>query len=129
MMIDVQRKTVCIGIIGAMALSLSCFAAFAQSPSDIEQRLKQFEQRLQGTTDMNEVMQAYNEALGLIDGANRKVGGITGVQAMATMPAETPEKEMDRRRETINGQFRQVKDMIGSFPAAAEKLQIPEAYR
>ncbi len=127
MMIDVQQRTVWVGIISMIVLFLSCFAAFAQSPKDIEHRLKQPEQRLQGKTDMNGVVQTYCEALGFIDGANRKVGGITGIQPMSIMQAETPEKEMDRRREAINEQFSIVKDMVGGFSAVTEKVQIPEA--
>lgn len=115
-------------MIGALTLSLFCFAAFAQSPGDLERKAQQLEQQLQGTTDMNKLMETYRDAMQLMDGAGGKIGGITGTQAMPIQPAETPEKEMERRRENINGQFRQVKNMMGNFPAGAEKPQIPEAF-
>ena len=57
-----------------------------------------------------------------------QAGGITGMQGMPIQPAETPEKEMERRREIINSQYRQVKNMIGNLPAGTEKPQIPEAF-
>jgi len=115
-------------MLGAIALSLFCFAAFAQSPGDLEQKARQLEQQMQGTTDMNKLMDAYREAIQLMDEAGGKIGGTTGTQAMPIQPAATPEKEMERRREIINGQFRQAKSMMGSLPAGAEKPQIPEAF-
>jgi hypothetical protein len=129
MIMNMQQKTIWISIIGAIVLSLFCFAAFAQSPEDdIEQRVKQLEQQLQGTTDLNKLMQTYHEAMQIMDEANRKAGGITGMQTMTIMPAETPEKEMVRQREIINSRFHQVKNMMGNyFSADTEKPQIPEA--
>jgi len=124
----IPQKTIWIGIIGAIVLFLFCVEAFAQPPKDIEQRIKQLEQQLQDTTDLNKLMQTYHDAIQILDEANRNAGGITGMQAMSITPAETPEKEMDRQREIINRQFRQVKNMTGHyFSADPEKPQIPEA--
>ena len=127
MITNIQQKNIWIGIIGAIALSLFCFEVFAQSPTDIEQRANRLEQQLQGTTNLNNLMETYREAMELMGEANRKTGGITGTQTMSVQPAETPEKEMDRRREIINNQFRQIRDMRGNLPAGEEKPQIPEA--
>ncbi|HSW64382.1 MAG TPA: hypothetical protein VLH56_13900 [Dissulfurispiraceae bacterium] len=127
MIINTQQITIWIGIILAIVLSLFCFAAFAQSPKDLEQSVKKLEQQLQGTTDINKLMQAYHEAMQIMDEANRKAGGINAMQTMSTKPAETPEKEMDRRREIINSQFRNAKNMMSGVSADAEKPQIPEA--
>ncbi|HBL23721.1 MAG TPA: hypothetical protein DDZ40_06350, partial [Deltaproteobacteria bacterium] len=127
MITNIQQKNIWIGIIGAIALSLFCFDVSAQSPTDIEQRANRLEQQLQGTTNLNNLMETYREAMELMGEANRKTGGITGTQTMSVQPAETPEKEMDRRREIINNQFRQIRDMRGNLPAGEEKPQIPEA--
>jgi hypothetical protein len=43
MIINMQQKTIWIGIIVAIFLSLFCPAAFALPPNDIEQRVKQLE--------------------------------------------------------------------------------------
>jgi hypothetical protein len=94
---------------------------------EFEQRAKRLEQLTQGTTDLNGFMRTYREAMQLMDEANRQAGGITSMQTMTIKPAETPEKEMDRRREIINSQFRQAKNMMGNFSTDTEKPQIPEA--
>lgn len=122
-----MKKTLGVGIIGAIVFSFFCFAAFAQSPGDFEQRTKQLEQQLQGTTDLNKLVQTYHEAMQLMDEANRKAFKPTGMQPMSIKPAETPEKEMDRRREIINSQYRQAKNMLGNLSKDAEKPQIAEA--
>ncbi|OPY66168.1 MAG: hypothetical protein A4E62_02545 [Syntrophorhabdus sp. PtaU1.Bin002] len=117
-----------IGIIAAIVLSLFYFEVSAQSPMDIEQRARRLEEGLQGTADLNKLMETYREAMQLMDKANRKTGGITGMQNIPTQPAETPEKEMERRREIINSQFHQAKNMMSNLPAGTEKPQIPEAF-
>ena len=111
-----------------MLLTLFCFEVFAQSPADLEQKAKRLEQQLQGTTNLNTLMETCRDAMQLMDGAMGKTGGITGMQTMPMQPAGTPEKEMERRREIINSQYRQVKNMIGNLPAGAEKPQIPEVF-
>lgn len=116
------------GIIGAILLSLFCFEVSAQSPMDIEQRAKRLEEELQGRVDLNKLTETYREAMQLMDEANRKTGGTTATQNMPVQSAETPEKEMERRREIINSRFRQAKNMMGSLPASTEKPQIPEAF-
>ncbi len=118
------KRYIWMGTVGAMALSLFCFAAFAQSPGDLEQKAKQLEQQLQGTTDLNTLMETYRDAMQLMNEA----GGITGTQNISMQPAETPEKEMERRREIMNRQFRQAKNMVGNLPAGTEKPQLPEAF-
>lgn len=113
-------------MIGAVVLSLFCFAAFAQSPSDMERRAQQLEQRIDGATNPGELMDAYREAIQLLDEANRTGGGFPGMQAMPAGPAATPEKEMERRREIINTQYRQAKDIAGQFYSEdEEKIEIP----
>lgn len=124
---DGLRKAVGTGIIGAMALSLLCFAAVAQSSGDSEQRAEQLEQQMQGTTDLNSVLRTYRDAMQLMMEANRQAGGSAGMQTMPIQPAETPEKEMDRRRQIINGQFDQAKNMLGSLSPDADNPQLPEA--
>ncbi len=115
-------------MIGAILLSLFCLEVSAQSPMDIEQRAKRLEEKLQGTTDLNKLTETYREAMQLMDEANRKTGGITGTQTMPMQPAATPEKEMERRREIINRQYQQAKNMMGDLPAGTEKPQISEAF-
>jgi len=127
-MVNRRQRTIWMGFIGAIALSLLCVAASAQSPGDLEQRARQLEQQLQGTTDMNKVMEMYRETIQTIDDATRRAGGITGMQAVPGQPATTPEREMERRREIINGQYRQAKSMVGNLQGGTEKPQLPEAF-
>ena len=127
-MVNLQQRTIRIAVIGAIILSVSCFSVFAQSITDMEQRAKQLEQQMKGTTDPGKLMQTYRDALQLMDEANSSIGGPMGMQAISVTPAATPEKEMERRREIINSQYRQVKDMIGDLPAGTEKPQVPEAF-
>jgi len=124
---NIQQRTIQIGIVGAIVLSFFCFRAIAQTPVEFEQRAKRLEQLTQGTTGLNGFMRTYREAMQLMDEANRQAGGITSMQTMSIKPAEAPEKEMDRRREIINSQFRQAKNMMGNFSTDTEKPQIPEA--
>lgn len=128
MMNNVRQKIIWIGLVGAIALSLFCLNVSAQSITDLEQRAKQLEEQLQGTTNLNKLMGTYGEAMQLLNEATRKTGGMTGMQAMPMQPAETPEKEMERRREIVNVQYGQAKNMIGNLPAGTEKAQIPEAF-
>jgi uncharacterized protein len=127
-MMDRKQRTIWIGVIGTIALSLFCFAASAQSPGDLEQKARQLEQDLQGTTDMNKLMEAYRDAMQTMDDAMRRAGGVTGTQAMPIQPATTPEKEMERRREIINRQYQQAKGMMGGLQGGAQKPQVPEAF-
>ncbi len=127
-MMDRKQRTIWIGVIGTIALSLFCFAASAQSPGDLEQKARQLEQDLQGTTDMNKLMEAYRDAMQTMDDAMRRAGGVTGTQAMPIQPATTPEKEMERRREIINRQYQQAKGMMGGLQGGAQKPQLPEAF-
>jgi len=127
-MVNKRQKTVWMGMIGAMVLSLLCFTASAQAPEDLEQRARQLEQQLQGTTNMNKLMEMYRETMQTINDATRGAGGTTGMQSIPIQPAATAEKEIERRREIINIQFRQVKGMMGDLQGGTEKPQIPEAF-
>jgi len=124
MMIGVKGRILWIGLIGVVVFCLFCVEVLAQSPGDLERRARQLEQQLQGTTDMNGLMDAYRGAMEIMEDA----GGGIGMQAMPMQPAATPEKEMERRREIINRQYRQAKSMMGSLPAGTEKPQISEAF-
>jgi len=125
---NIQQRAIQIGIVGAIVLSFFCFMAIARTPEEFEQRAKQLEQITQGTTDLNHLMRTYRDAMQLMMEANREASGITGRQTMSIMPAETPEKEMDRQREIINSQFHQARNMMGNnISKDTEKPQIPEA--
>ena len=128
MTVNTRQITICICTIGTIILLLPFFAVLAQSPTDIEQRAKQLEQQLQGTSNPNKLIETYRNAIQLMDDANRKVGGLAGMQTMSIEPAETPEKEMERRREIINSQHHQIKSMTGNLSAGTEKLEIPEVF-
>ncbi|WP_367359442.1 hypothetical protein, partial [Syntrophus sp. (in: bacteria)] len=127
MSFSLLRTSLFCSIIGTMVLSLFCFAVFAQPPADIDQRARQLEQQLEGTTDLNKLMEAYRETLQLMGGANRGAAGITGTSTMPIRPAESPEEEVLRRREVINSQFLQMKNRMSLLPPGTEKPQLPEA--
>ncbi|MCX8110068.1 MAG: helix-loop-helix domain-containing protein [Syntrophorhabdaceae bacterium] len=115
--------------IGFIICSLFCFLTDAQSQGDIEKRARQLEQQLQGIQDLNKLKEINQEAIKLLDDANKKTGNLTGMQGIAVKPAETPEKEMERRRDIINRQFHQLKNMLGSISSDEdeEKPQVIEA--
>ena len=122
-----HKRNIRIGTIGAIVLCLFCFEVFAQSPADMEQKARLLERQLQGTPGMSELMGTYGEAMQLLNDATGKAAAMGGMQNVAIQPAKTPEKEIERRREIINMQFRQAKNMMGNLPAGTEKPQIPEA--
>lgn len=123
-----QKRTILTGIVGAIVFSFFYITAIAQSLEEFEQRAKQIEQQMQGTTDLNSLMGAYRDAMQFIMEANKKAGGISGMKTMPVVPAETPEREMDRQREIINNQFSQARNMMGNkISKNIEAMQIPEA--
>lgn len=98
------------------------FKIFAWSQSDIEQQLRTIEQQTQENTNMHELMQ-------IIDRANEKSATITGIPPVSSSPAETPEKEIKRRRDIINSQFQQARNILEGLSQIEENEnpQIPEA--
>lgn len=115
-----------ISIITTLAVFLFAYAVFAQSPAGIEERAAGLERRLQGATDIHELIRIYGEAMNLMNEANQAAAPITGIQAMPIEPSATPEKEMERRREIINKRFGQAKQKAGVFHGEGdEKIQIP----
>lgn len=116
-------------IIGFTISFLYNLAAYAQSKEEIEQKAKQLEQQLQGSQDLNRLLGIHKEAIELLDKANKKSDSISGMESITAKPADTPEKEIERRREIINRQFHHLKNMVGNIPSDEddEKPQVPEA--
>ena len=127
MSFNLLKTSLFCSIIEIMVLSLFCFPVFAQPPADIDQRIRQLEQQMEGTTDLNKLMETYRETLQLMGGANRAAAGMTGTSTTPIRPAETPEEEVLRRREVINSQFRQMKSRMSLLPPGTEQPQLPEA--
>lgn len=122
----IQQTTIGIGIILSIALFLFASAVLAQSTTEMERRAGELERRLEGTTDINELMRVYGEAMQLMNEANQTAGGIGGIQAMPTKPSATPEKEMERRREIINKQFGGANNKAGLSPSQGDgKIEVP----
>ncbi len=71
-------------------------------------------------------MQKYKDVIDIIDKENKKAGNITGIPTISSKPAETPEKEIKRRRDIINSQFDQTKNMHVNLNHKSEKSQILE---
>ena len=69
MMIGVKGRILWIGLIGVVVFCLFCVEVLAQSPGDLERRARQLEQQLQGTTDMNGLMDAYRGAMEIMEDA------------------------------------------------------------
>ncbi|MDI6714473.1 MAG: hypothetical protein QMD43_05540 [Thermodesulfovibrio sp.] len=104
------------------------FITFAQSQSDIEQKLRQIEQQMQDNTNLNDIMQKYKEVIDIIDKVNIEESGFTGMQNISTKPADTPEKEIKRRREIINNQYKNAKYLLDKHsPQENQNPQIAEA--
>ncbi len=106
------------------------YADFAQTYSDLEQKLRNMGIEVTDSLDFNQLMQKYREIVpNIIDEANIKAGKITGITGMyiSSRPADTPEKEIERRREIINSQYQLARQMLGGIPEGEENPQIVEA--
>lgn len=106
----------------ALALSMGCGAAHAQSAAQIQQQLQQLQQQMQ-SGDMHQ----FEEVMRQLGEANRAVGAMIGTHPASIQPATTPEVEMARRREIINSLYRQARATLGSLPASSDKPLIVEA--
>lgn len=115
-------------MVALLALAVAVFAAtaLARTPAEIEAKAKQLEQQAAGTTDMNQLMRIAEQAMQLTDEA-AAAAQAQGIKTFPSKPAVTAEKEIERRREIINTQFRQFQSFVGAQAQADEEARIAEA--
>ena len=114
------------GIITTIIFIL-CFEASSQHQNEFEQKAKEFEHQLKNTKNIDNLIKVYRDAMPILNEANKEASSITGMQHISIMPSETPEKEAERRREIINIQFNQAKNMLSELSEEEENPQISQA--
>jgi len=100
--------------------------ASARTPAEIEADARRLEEQAQGTTDLGRLQQLMQQAQQL-QGEMEGVAAAQGIKVLPSKPAATPEKEVERRREIINTQFRQFQPFVGAQAQADEEARIAEA--
>lgn len=109
-------------------LLLLISVAFSQSPSELEEKLRNLGIDVPANTNLNQLMQKTREIVPTLDEAIIEAGLMGGIPIISTRPADTPEKEMQRRREIINSQYKSSKYMLGELSSQEkENPQIGEA--
>lgn len=81
----------------------------------------------QGIVDFNQLMQKYREAITTIDEANVKLQNFMGIPVITSRPADTPEKEIERRRQILNIQYKGAEQVLDSSESSDEPIEIVEA--
>lgn len=78
-------------------------------------------------TEINELIRQYKEAISTIDEANMELENLLGIPHITSMPADTPEKEIERRREIINTQYREAEQLLDYYVSLDEEIEILQA--
>lgn len=99
--------------------------AHAQSLSELERKAREMERQLEGTTDMNQLLDAFQETMRLMEQAGRRVDPATS--PASPFPASTPEAESARQREIINSQFRIARNLFAYADTDDEEPLLQEA--
>lgn len=119
----IERK---IFLFSTLFFLLIVFNLHSSAQPPIEEENK-FNFLAQETIDFNELMQKYKESIINIDEANIEAGEISGIPAITSRPADTPEKEIKRRRDIVNMQYGQAKQRLEDLENQEEQPQILEA--
>jgi hypothetical protein len=78
-------------------------------------------------TEINELIRQYKEAISTIEEANMELENLLGIPHITSMPADTPEKEIERRREIINIQYREAEQLLDYYVSLDEEIEILQA--
>lgn len=105
-------------------LFLFYFITHAKSQSQLEQQLREIEQQMERNTNINDLLDKHKKVK---ETFSNNVDSFTGMQNISSRPADNPEKEIQRRREIINSQYRNAKYMLGGLSEQVENPQIAEA--
>ncbi len=103
------------------------FFLFCPNVSSQEKELMIIAQQTEGMLGLNKILENFKGAIHDMDDANREAGRITGTKVPSVTPAKTPEQEAERRREIINSQYEQAKNMLGALAQDEENPQIAQA--
>ncbi len=101
-------------------------SAYARSQQEISARANELSRQANSTQDLNKLNQLMQEAMSLSEDAGA-LAAAQGVKVLPSKPAATPDKEMERRREVINIQNKQVQGFIGARAQSDEMISIPSA--
>ena len=110
----------------AIAVVSLAATVYARTPAEIEADARQLDQQVQGTTDLGRLQQLMQQAQQL-QGEMEAAARAQGIKVLPSKPAATAEKEIERRREVINTQFRQFQPFVGARAQADEEARIAEA--
>lgn len=119
----IERKIFLFSTLFFLLIAFYCNSS-AQSPIEEKNKFNLFAQE---TIDFNELMQKYKESIITIDEANIKTEEILGIPVITSRPADTPEKEIKRRRDILNMQYGQAKQRFEDLENQEEEPQIVEA--
>lgn len=102
--------------------------AFSQTSAELEQKLRDMGIDLPANTDLNKLIQKYKGIVPELDRAIIESSTTGTIPVISSRVADNPEKEIQRRREIINSQYKNAKYMLAELAHhEGENPQIAEA--
>lgn len=101
--------------------------ADCQSPSDLEDKLRDMGIDVPSDMDLNQLMEKYREVIPDLDKALIDAGTMTDIPIVSSRQAATPEEEVERQKKIINFNYHQSKNKLSILEKGDENPQIAEA--